>query len=84
MTRAEMNLLREAVRTTDPVKDRQMHINRQIGDYVIYSTEENVTPFFVRMAGSEMPLSTHLTVTDAVKKIQIYQESDRRFQRANG
>jgi hypothetical protein len=54
------------------------HINRQIGDYVVYSKEENVAPFFVRMAGDDSPLSTHWSVTDAVHKIKVYQAADKR------
>ena len=59
----------------------QYHINRQIGDYVVYSKVENVAPFFVRMAGDEAPLSTHWNVTDAVKQIKAYQAADKRRQR---
>ena len=55
-----------------------MHINRQIGDYVVYSTEENKAPFFVRMAGDESMLSDHQFVTDAVKQIKRYQKQDKR------
>lgn len=58
------------------------HINRQVGDYVIYSKVANVAPFFVRMAGDESPISTHWTVTDAVKQIKRYQASDKRRQQA--
>ena len=56
-------------------------LNRQIGDYVIYSKEANKAPFFVRMADNEFPLSTHWSVTEAVKKLQIYQQGDKRRQR---
>jgi len=45
------------------------HINRQLGDYVIYSKEANVAPFFVRMAGDESPLSTHWNISDACNAI---------------
>jgi hypothetical protein len=54
------------------------HVNRQIGDYVIYSREANVAPFFVRMAGDESPLSTHWSVTEAVRQIKVYQAADAR------
>lgn len=54
------------------------HINRQIGDYVIYSKVANIAPFFVRMAGDESPISTHWTLTDAVKQIKRYQANDKR------
>lgn len=57
-----------------------MITNRQIGDYVIESLEENVPPFFVRMAGSEEPLTTHATVTEAVGRIKLFQKADRRRQ----
>ena len=56
----------------------EYHVNRQIGDYVIISKEANVAPFFVRMAGDEMPMSTHWNVTDAVKQIKVYQANDKR------
>ena len=62
----------------------EYHINRQIGNYVVYSKEANVAPFFVRMAGDESPLSTHWSVTDAVHQIQQNQKADRRYQRGNG
>lgn len=58
-----------------------MHTNRQIGDYVVYSTQENKAPFFVRMAGDETPMSTHWSVTDAVKEILRLQADDRRYAR---
>ncbi len=58
-----------------------MHINRQIGDYVVYSTEQNKAPFFVRMAGDDMPMSTHWNVTDAVKQIKVYQANDKQRSR---
>ncbi len=48
-------------------------LNRQIGNYIIYSKEANVAPFFVRMAGDESPLSTHWSVTEAVKQIKVYE-----------
>lgn len=54
------------------------HTNRQIGDYVVYSKEANVAPFFVRMAGGDSPLSTHWSVTEAVKQIKVYQARDKR------
>lgn len=56
-------------------------VNRQIGDYVIYSKKANVAPFFVKMAGDESPLSTHWNVTDAVRQIQTYQAVDKRRRR---
>ena len=56
------------------------HINRQIGNYVIYSQVENVAPFFVRMAGNEHDdrLSEHGNVTEAVKAILSYKAADDR------
>lgn len=54
------------------------HVNRQIGDYVIYSKEENVAPFLVRMAGDDNQLSTHCSITEAVKQIKFYQAKDQR------
>lgn len=70
----------------DPARQRRVkmdyHINRQIGDYVVYSKEANKAPFFVRMAGDESPISTHWNVTDAVKEIQIYQAADKRRARS--
>ncbi len=53
-------------------------LNRQIGNYVVYSKQAKTAPFFVRMAGDDMPLSTHWGVTDAVKQIKIYQAGDKR------
>ena len=58
----------------------EYHINRQIGDYVVYSLKANKAPFFVRMAGDELSMSTHWTVTDAVKQIKVYQAADKRRQ----
>lgn len=58
------------------------HINRQLGDYVIYSKEANKAPFFVRMAGDESPLSTHWNVTDAVHQIKANQAADKRRARS--
>lgn len=57
-----------------------MVINRQIGDYVVYSKTANKAPFLVRMAGADddFPLSDHQTVTDAVKAIMRYQAADKR------
>lgn len=51
------------------LRRRWYHINRQIGDYVVISKVENVAPFFVRKVGEELPISTHWSVTDAVRQI---------------
>lgn len=55
-----------------------MHIRKQIGDYVIYSTVENKAPFFVRMAGDDSPISTHWSVADATAALKRYQAADKR------
>lgn len=49
--------------------------NRQIGDFVIYSDEANVAPFFIRRAGfwGAAPVSgPHATVTEAVAIINAH------------
>jgi hypothetical protein len=56
----------------------EYHVNRQIGDYVVYSKEENVAPFFVRMAGDDEALSTHGSITEAVQRIKVFQAADKR------
>lgn len=54
----------------------------QIGDYVVYARlGGECGPFFVRMAGDEMPLSTHWTKADARKAARRYMAADKRRQR---
>lgn len=58
-----------------------MKLNRQIGDYVIYSAQENVAPFMVRLAGypdDDEPISTHSDVTGAAQAIIQYSAADKR------
>jgi hypothetical protein len=59
-------------------ENRDYVVNRQIGNYVVYSREANKAPLFVRMAGDETPISTHWNVTDAVKAIRRYIAGDKR------
>jgi hypothetical protein len=56
----------------------EYHINRKIGNYVIHSKEEGVAPFFVKMVGDEMPLSTHWSISMAMQQVKLYQKADQR------
>jgi hypothetical protein len=53
-------------------------MDKQIGDYVVYSKTANVAPFFVKMAGDDTPLSTHWDIREARNRARLYGVGDRR------
>lgn len=61
---------------------KEIRVERQNGDYCVVeatpSIETGGCAYAVRMAGAESPLSFHKNVTDAVRKILIYQAGDKR------
>jgi len=62
-----------------------VHVSRQIGNYVIWSAEQNVGPFYVRIAGEDndpaQAISIHSDVTGAASACNRYIAGDKRRKR---
>jgi len=63
----------------------RVHINRQIGNYVIWSKKKDTPAFYVRIAGEEndadQAISTHAYLNDAIAACDRYIDGDKRRRR---